>query len=141
MRNNKFHFGYCALTADCLHIGHIEFLERCKEHCYFLIVGLMTDTCVKKYKSRKPLMNYEQRKKIVNNLRMVNLIIAQDTFEFPKGIITYKMVHPGEIIIFDSEQYKGKRYPADYYFPYNNTISSTKMKKHYANSDNSKRKI
>jgi cytidyltransferase-like protein len=139
MKNIK--VGYCALTADGLHVGHIRFLDNCKRHCVYLIVGIMSDYCVLQYKGRKPLMNFKQRKRIVESLKQVDETVMQNTFQFPEWVIYEKLANPDNFFIFDNEQYEKGRFKADCYFPYWNKFSSTKLKRYYGNTDNSERKI
>lgn len=120
-------YGYCALTADCLHIGHINFMKKCKEHCDKLIVGLMTDRAVNDYKHQFPLMKYSERLELIQSLKMVYMVVPQSTFCFNITYLRMMLVH--NMLIFDSEQHK--RTGADILFSYTEGISSTKLKKHY----------
>ena|SRR3990167_1376609 len=129
MSIDKAKFGYCALTADFFHIGHLNFLKRCKERCENLIVGVMTDDCVKQYKGRLPIMDYEARKRIIESLKIVFKVRPQNTFIFPHDIIRMKEFYEKDFIIFDNQ--KNKREYVDIYFPYLEGISSTKFKKEY----------
>lgn len=53
---------YVAGAFDLFHIGHLDFLEKAKEHGDFLIVGLHTDPEVNKYKGGNyPIMNLHER--------------------------------------------------------------------------------
>ena len=52
---------YIGLTADTIHHGHINLIERGRDFGE-IIVGLLTDKAVSDYK-RIPLLNFEQRKK------------------------------------------------------------------------------
>jgi glycerol-3-phosphate cytidylyltransferase len=122
-------YGYCALTADFLHIGHIRFLKQCKQHCQFLIVGIMTDECVQKYKKKKPIMTYEQRKEIIESLEFVALTHPQTTFEFPDSLKRSKIIFGKDLIIFDNKRHN--RRGADMLFPYMEGISSTKFRRSY----------
>lgn len=48
---------------DLLHEGHIAFLKQAKEQGDFLVVGLNSDSSIKKYKSKdRPIENQEIRK-------------------------------------------------------------------------------
>ena len=61
---------YIALTADALHHGHMKLIEKGRS-LGDVIVGLITDKVVSEYK-RIPYLNFEQRKKILINLKGVN---------------------------------------------------------------------
>jgi len=68
---------YVELTADFLHPGHINIINEARK-LGEVTVGLLTDEAVANYK-RKPLLNYEQRTKILENINGVSKIIPQET--------------------------------------------------------------
>lgn len=115
--------GYCALTADILHTGHIKFISVCKQYCEHLIVGVMTDKCVKKYKGQYPILDYTERAAIVNALRDVREVIPQSTFDF--NVKELREKHYVDIIIDSAEH---QRKGANIYLPYDTSISSTAIK-------------
>ena len=67
-------------TFDVLHYGHINLLKRAKALGDYLIVGLSSDE-FNKVKNKKSYYNYEQRKKILESLRFVDLVIPEDNWE------------------------------------------------------------
>ncbi len=106
----KAKYGYCAVTADFLHIGHINFLNKCQAHCEHLIVGVMSDQSVKKYKGRAPIMKFADRKKIIESLKIPFQVFVQDSFEFPHQVKRLKDFHGKDFIIFDTSEHKRKGY-------------------------------
>jgi cytidyltransferase-like protein len=66
--------GYVSGAFDLLHVGHIRFLQKCKQHCDQLIVGVLSDAYIESYK-RKPIIPFEQRLELISSLAMVNLAI------------------------------------------------------------------
>lgn len=76
--------GYCAVTGDLLHKGHIYFIDEAASCCDYLTVGIMTDECVKGYKGAYPIMNERERMLIVGSLKKVDNVEFQDTFEVKK---------------------------------------------------------
>ncbi len=118
-----FKMGYCAVTADFLHIGHINFIMSCKEKCETLTVGIMSDDCVLSYKGKKPIMNQVDRERIIKSLRFVNNTIIQNTFEFPHSIVRAKEFWDGDFIIFDGEEHS--REHADVIIPRTQGVSSS----------------
>jgi len=66
--------GYAFVVADLLHVGHLRFLEQCKQYCDCLIVGIYTDELTMTYK-RKPVIPYEERLELVKALRCVDEVI------------------------------------------------------------------
>ncbi len=114
-------YGYCGMTADFLHIGHINLLKECRKKCDYLVVGIMSDECVKEYKGHYPLMDQNSRVEIVQNLSLVDFVVIQKTFEYPQEIIDDE-----EIIIFDSPEHKRKG--ADIIIPRTEGVSSTQFR-------------
>lgn len=128
----QYKIGYVAVTADFLHIGHIKFLKKAKAMCDELIVGIMTDDCVKQYKGKLPIMNYRQRKEVVESLKFVTMAVPQNTFEFPRDLLSWRRKTEGSVI-FDSSEHLREGY--DVAIPYTKNISSTEYKNE--NTDNS----
>lgn len=120
-------FGYCAVTADILHIGHINFIKKCKSKCEHLIVGIMSDECVKKYKGKIPVINEKERALIIGSLKDVYKIYCQNTFDFPHYVFRLKDIYGKDFIVFDCEEHKRKG--ADLYFKRTKGISSTDIKR------------
>lgn len=118
--------GYCGMTADYLHIGHINFLNICKSYCKRLIVGVMSDESVLGYKGKYPTMKQGDRRRIIDNLSMVDATFIQDTFDFPDWVISLKEAFLGEFVIFDTEEHK--RLYADIIIPRTAGISSSMFK-------------
>lgn len=67
-------------TFDTLHYGHIRLLRRAAELGDRLIVGLSTDefNCLK---GKKSLFTYQERKKDIEALRFVDLVIPEGNWE------------------------------------------------------------
>ena len=62
---------------DPLHSGHIEYFKEAKKLGDLLIVGINTDEWLARKKG-KPFMPYEERLAIIENLKMVNAVVAFD---------------------------------------------------------------
>ncbi len=77
-------------TYDVLHFGHINLLKRAKALGDYLIVGLSTDE-FNAIKGKKSFYSYEQRKKILEAIRYVDLVIPEDNWgQKIKDIKEYK---------------------------------------------------
>ena len=61
------------------HVGHLNILKRAKEKCDYLIVGVSTDEVVKAYKNKTPIVNFSERKAIVESIRYVDKVVPQIT--------------------------------------------------------------
>ncbi len=75
---------YVALSADLLHHGHINILKKAAE-LGDVTVGLLTDEAIARYK-RLPFLTYEQRKKIVENIKGVSSVIPQETLDYTPNL-------------------------------------------------------
>ena len=62
------------MTADIIHHGHIRLLKKASSHGN-VIVALTTDEEVKKYKNKKTILNYNQRKEILISIKYVSKVI------------------------------------------------------------------
>ena len=67
-------------TFDILHIGHINLLRRARELGDRLIVGLSTDE-FNAGKHKTSLLDYENRKVVLESIRHVDLVIPEETWE------------------------------------------------------------
>lgn len=53
---------YVCGAFDLFHVGHVDFLEKVKQHADYVVVGLHTDIVVNKYRgSNYPIMNLHER--------------------------------------------------------------------------------
>src|SRR5207248_11566668 len=71
---------YVGMTADILHHGHINILEHAAQYGE-VIVGVLTDAAVAMHK-RQPYLTFEQRKKIVENIKGVSRVVAQEEWDY-----------------------------------------------------------
>jgi glycerol-3-phosphate cytidylyltransferase len=62
---------YADMTADLFHSGHIEFLKQARALGDYLIVGIMSDEDVTKWK-RPPILNIDERVAVVAACRYVD---------------------------------------------------------------------
>ena len=60
---------------DVLHYGHLKFLQEAKKLGEVLIVALEPDEFILKKKGRKPIHNQTQRAEILDNLKIVDVVI------------------------------------------------------------------
>lgn len=79
---------YIGMTIDVLHHGHINIIEKARQYGDVLI-GLLTDAAVADHK-RLPYLNYEQRKKIVENIAGVTKVVPQNEWNYAVNIQRYK---------------------------------------------------
>lgn len=73
-------------TFDLLHYGHINLLKRAKALGDYLIVGLSTNE-FNETKGKNCYFSYEERKKLLESLRYVDLVIPEENWEQKIGDI------------------------------------------------------
>lgn len=71
---------YVGMSADLVHPGHINVLQRAAE-LGEVTIGLLTDGAIASYK-RLPHMTYEQRAAVVRSLRGVSRVVPQETLDY-----------------------------------------------------------
>jgi glycerol-3-phosphate cytidylyltransferase len=67
-------------TFDLLHYGHINLLKKAKEMGDYLIVALSTNE-FNEIKGKKCYFPYEERKKLLESIRYVDLVIPENSWE------------------------------------------------------------
>lgn len=67
-------------TFDLIHYGHINLLERARKLGDYLIVGLSTNE-FNEQKNKKCYFSYEERKRLVEAIRYVDLVIPEESWE------------------------------------------------------------
>ena len=75
---------------DLLHLGHVKFLEEAKKaggENAKLVVIIARDSTVEKTKSKKPIMSEDQRRALVESLKVVD-----------KAVLGYENLDIGEVI-------------------------------------------
>ena len=73
----KYQVGYTTGVFDMFHIGHLNILQRAKEQCDHLIVGVSTDEVVESYKHKTPIIPFQERIAIVSALKCVDEVVPQ----------------------------------------------------------------
>ena len=118
-------------TFDLLHYGHIRLLKRAKELGDYLIVALSTDE-FNQLKNKKAYHNYETRKKMLEAIRYVDLVIPEENWN--QKINDVKEYHVDMVVM--GSDWKGnekfeilKPYCEVVYLERTEGISTTKIKK------------
>lgn len=68
-------------TFDLLHYGHINLLRRARELGDYLVVALSTDEFNWNQKQKKCYFPYEERKRMLEAIRYVDLVIPEENWE------------------------------------------------------------
>ena len=68
-------------TFDLFHQGHYNILKRARELGDYLIVGLSTDEFNWNEKQKKCYFSYEDRKKMLEAIRYVDLVVPEENWD------------------------------------------------------------
>lgn len=133
---------YTGGSFDLLHWGHIKFLERCKDLAGpdgEVIVLLNTDEFIKEYKGKGLVMNYAERKAVLEGCRWVDSVIPN--VGGADSTIAIELAHPDLIVVGSDwarrDYYAQMGFTQDWldergiglcYIPYTQGISSTDIK-------------
>ena len=79
---------YIGMSADLIHQGHLNIIKEGSK-LGTVIIGLLTDEAISSYK-RLPLIAFKERKIIVENLKGVDKVIAQNTLDYTPNLNTIK---------------------------------------------------
>ena len=79
---------YISLSVDILHHGHINLINHAKKYGK-VIAGLLTDKAIASHK-RLPLLNFEQRKKILENISGIHNVVKQSDWDYSINILKIK---------------------------------------------------
>lgn len=127
-------------TFDLLHFGHIEILRRAKKLGDYLIVAVSTDE-FNEIKGKKAYHDYETRKKMLEAIRYVDLVIPENDWKQKRNdVIDYKV----DVVVMGSDWENNENFEClrdiceVVYLPRTEGISTTKIKKdlELKNSDN-----
>ena len=91
MKKNK--TVYIGMSADLIHQGHLNIINEGKM-LGKVVVGLLTDEAIASYK-RLPLISYNDRKTIVENLKGVEEVIPQRTLDYETNL---KQIKPDYVV-------------------------------------------
>ncbi len=93
-------------SFDLFHVGHLNFLQKAKSYGDCLIVGVATDE-FNLEKGKISLFNYEERSKIVENIKCVDEVFPANSWqEKVQDIEKYK-----PDLIIASEEWREKYEP------------------------------
>ena len=137
LENKTIKIGYLSGTFDLFHVGHLNLLQRAKEYCDYLVVGVNKDAS---HKSKVTFIPLEERIRIVSAIGIVDKVIESS----PEDSDAWEEIRYD--YLFVGSDYKGserfnryEEYFADknveiIYFPYTQGTSSTKLREVLENS-------
>jgi len=118
-------------TFDLLHYGHIRILQRAKAQGDYLVVAVSTDE-FNAIKGKKAYHNYETRKKMLEAIRYVDLVIPENDWNQKRNDVNeYKI----DEVVMGSDWEGNEKFEnlkdlcKVTYLPRTEGISTTKIKK------------
>lgn len=134
----KYKIGFTAGVFDLFHVGHLNLLERCKEYCDHLIVGVCDDKYVTDIKKKQPVINENDRVRIINALKCVDEAVLIDIETTNDKMVALEKF--GFDVLFSGDDWKGtERYlktesqfaplgVSIEYLPYTQGVSTSDLK-------------
>ena len=93
-------------TYDLLHYGHIRLLKRAKKLGDYLIVAVSTDE-FNALKGKKAYHDFNTRKKMLESIRYVDLVIPENNWEQKRNdVLEYKV----DIVVMGSDWAKNENF-------------------------------
>ena len=132
--------GYTCGVYDLFHVGHLNLFERCKKHCDYLIVGIFSDDYVRVFKNKEPVINENDRARIVGALKCVDEVAIISNEETVDKVLAWKRFKFN--VLFSGDDWKGtprflqtekafKELGLDIetvFFPYTQGVSTSQIK-------------
>lgn len=129
---SRVRLGYLSGTFDLFHVGHLNLIQRAKQHCDYLTVGVHPDAS---HKGKETFIPFEERKRIVGACRYVDQVVDA----CPEDCDAWNLYHFNKLFV--GSDYKGTPRFQHYeeffrdkgveiiYFPYTQSTSSTQIRK------------
>lgn len=131
----KYKVGYTDGVYDLFHVGHLNMIETAKSQCEYLIVGVHGDDVVEDYKHKRPIINENDRKRILQSIKGVDRV---EINRFRDKIKLWELYHFD--VIFIGDDWKGTERWINFekelakinvdvvYVPYTKRISTTEIR-------------
>ena len=124
---------FTAGSFDICHSGHLNILIKAKAMGDELIVAISTNRLIKKYKQIYPILNYAERRKMIQALRVVDKVVKQSRLLDINQIKRLKI----DLVVLGSDWQNRddvpsivwlKKHNKIVFLPYTRTLSSSKIK-------------
>jgi glycerol-3-phosphate cytidylyltransferase len=134
--------GYAPGAFELFHIGHLNLLRKAREHCDYLIAGVVSDEVLIAHKGVHPVIPLRERLEIVRSVRFVDEALPATTND---KLAIWRELHFD--VLFKGDDWrgaeKGIRLERDFaavgvkiiYFSYTASTSSTALRKALKNID------
>lgn len=133
-----YHIGYVAGVFDLFHVGHLNLLRRAKQHCDYLVVGVVSDEQVRRNKHKEPYVPFEERLEIIRACRYVDEA-NEIPINYSGTVEAYEKYHfdaqfSGSDYVNDAWWLDQQKYLREHgseliFFPYTESTSSTKLQR------------
>lgn len=138
----KYKVGYTDGVYDLFHIGHLNMIQTAKKYCDYLIVGVHGDTVVEEYKHQRPIINENDRRRIIESIKGVD---RTEINRFRDKLQLWELYHFD--VVFIGDDWKGTERWNKFekilsgvgvdviYVPYTRGISTTEIREKIMNGD------
>ncbi len=138
----KYKIGYTDGVYDLFHIGHLNMIQTAKKYCDYLIVGVHGDTVVEEYKHHRPIINENDRRRIIESIKGVD---RTEINRFRDKLQLWELYHFD--VVFIGDDWKGTERWNKFekllagvgvdviYVPYTRGISTTEIREKIMNGD------
>lgn len=138
----KYKVGYTDGVYDLFHVGHLNMIQTAKMFCEYLIVGVHGDDVVEEYKHHKPIINENDRKRIIESIKGVD---RAEINRFRDKLKLWELYRFD--VVFIGDDWKGtdrwnhfQEVLAEYgvdviYVPYTKGISTTEIREKIVSGD------
>lgn len=142
MLEKKYKIGYTDGVYDLFHVGHLNMIQAAKSNCEHLIVGVHGDDVVEEYKHRRPIINENDRKRIIESIKGVDEAVIN---RFRDKMKLWELYHFN--VVFIGDDWKGTERWINFekilsevnvdviYVPYTKGISTTDIRNQIANGE------
>jgi len=132
----KYRIGYTDGVYDLFHVGHLNMIEAAKAQCEYLVVGVHGDDVVEEYKHKRPIINEDDRRRILQSIKGVDRV---EINRFRDKIKLWELYHFD--VIFIGDDWKGTERWINFekelakinvdvvYVPYTKGISTTEIRR------------
>ena len=131
----KYKKGYTQGVYDMFHVGHLNLINKAKEQCDYLVVGVNSDRLVEEYKHKSTVVDEQDRAEIVRNIKAVDESVIVDTLD---KVVSLQKFHYDAIFIGDdwygnprwmATKRELAKYGVDVVFlPHTQGVSSTELR-------------